>query len=94
MIKNTISCSVSGDTNLNNQSYFLSFLQVETVNQLASQLLQNEHPNAEDVVNCQDQLNQKWNKLQDVSGQKRNQLNAAHGVSTWHIECQETMVSN
>jgi spectrin beta len=64
---------------------------VDTVNQLARQLLQNEHPNADEVIKRQDQLNSKWDDLQQLQGQKRNQLNTAHGVSTWHIECQETM---
>ena len=33
---------------------------VEVVNQLSRQLLQNEHPNAEDVIAREDQLNKKW----------------------------------
>lgn len=71
----------------------LFVFQVDTVNQLARQLLQNEHPNADQVIGRQDQLTQKWEQLQNLQGEKRNQLNTAHGVSTWHIECQETMVS-
>ena len=33
---------------------------VEVVNQLSRQLLQNEHPNAEDVIVKEDKLNKRW----------------------------------
>jgi spectrin beta len=33
---------------------------VEVVNQLSRQLLQSDHPNAEDVVTREDSLNKKW----------------------------------
>jgi len=33
---------------------------VEVVNQLSSQLLKNEHPNAEEVMSREDHLNKKW----------------------------------
>ena len=33
---------------------------VDVVNQLSRQLLQNEHPNAEEVIQREDQLNKKW----------------------------------
>ena len=33
---------------------------VDVVNQLSRQLLQNEHPNAEEVIAREDHLNKKW----------------------------------
>lgn len=64
---------------------------VTTVNTLARQLLHNEHPNSDEVIARQNQLNQRWNDLEDLAKNKRGALTMAHDVNTWHIECQETM---
>lgn len=69
-----------------------SSVKMETVNQLASQLLQNEHPNAEDVTTREREVTKRWAELRKVADDKRDALSVAHGVNTWHIECQETMV--
>ena len=70
-----------------------SSAKMETVNQLAGQLLQNEHPNADDVTKREKEVSERWTELREVADKKRDALQLAHGVNTWHIECQETMVS-
>lgn len=37
------------------------------------------------------QLNHEWADLRDKAESKRDQLNSAHGVQTFHIECRETI---
>jgi len=64
---------------------------VAVVNQLARQLLHVDHPGSEDIVARQNQLNSKWSSLREKSELKREELNSAHGVQTFHIECRETV---
>ncbi|XP_064621468.1 spectrin beta chain-like isoform X3 [Lineus longissimus] len=64
---------------------------VNTVNQLARQLLQVEHPNSDQVVERQNQLNEKWLELQKIIELKRKNLGTAYGIKTFHIEVTETM---
>ncbi|XP_032787787.2 spectrin beta chain isoform X4 [Daphnia magna] len=65
---------------------------VAVVNQLARQLLHVEHPNSEDIVARQNQLNARWAELRDRAEAKRDELQSAHGVQTFHIECRETIL--
>jgi len=64
---------------------------VAVVNQLARQLLHVEHPNSEDIIACQNKLNQRWSELRERAEIKREELSSAHGVQTFHIECRETV---
>jgi len=64
---------------------------VAVVNQLARQLLHVEHPNSEEIVGRQNMLNTKWSELREKAESKRDELNSAHGVQTFHIECRETI---
>merc|ERR1719288_679659 len=64
---------------------------VAVVNQLARQLLHVDHPNSDDIVARQNQLNQRWGELREKSEKKREELQSAHGVQTFHIECRETV---
>lgn len=64
---------------------------VAVVNQLARQLLHVEHPNSEQIVQRQNQLNQKWSELREKAESKRDELHSAHGVQSFHIECRETV---
>ena len=66
---------------------------VATVNQLARGLLHNEHPNSDEVIQRQNQLNQRYSDLQSMADGKKSKLSTAHDVNTWHIECEETMVA-
>ncbi|UYV71261.1 SPTBN1 [Cordylochernes scorpioides] len=64
---------------------------VAVVNQLARQLLHVEHPNSQEILNRQNELNQKWAKLRDQAEKKKEEINSSHGVQTFHIECKETI---
>merc|ERR1719461_2071947 len=64
---------------------------VAVVNQLARQLLHVDHPGSEEIIARQNQLNTKWSSLREKSEMKREELNTAHGVQTFHIECRETV---
>ena len=64
---------------------------VAVVNQLARQLLHVDHPGSEEIIERQNQLNTKWSSLREKSEMKREELNSAHGVQTFHIECRETV---
>ncbi|XP_023337071.1 spectrin beta chain isoform X7 [Eurytemora carolleeae] len=64
---------------------------VAVVNQLARQLLHVDHPNSEEIVSRQNQLNSKWSSLRERSEMKREELISAHGVQIFHIECRETV---
>ncbi|XP_076171630.1 spectrin beta chain isoform X4 [Ptiloglossa arizonensis] len=70
---------------------FANASRVAVVNQLARQLLHVEHPNSEQIVARQNELNQKWAELREKAENKRDELNSAHGVQTFHIECRETV---
>ncbi|XP_070506050.1 spectrin beta chain isoform X5 [Chironomus tepperi] len=64
---------------------------VAVVNQLARQLLHVEHPDSEQIIARQNHLNQEWSRLRDKADAKRDELNSAHGVQTFYIECRETI---
>jgi len=64
---------------------------VAVVNQLARQLLHVEHPNSQEIVSRQNELNSKWSELRDKAEGKRDELNSAHGLQNFHIECRETV---
>ncbi|XP_070577536.1 spectrin beta chain, non-erythrocytic 1-like isoform X2 [Ptychodera flava] len=64
---------------------------VSVVNQLARQLLNIEHPNSAEIMAKQNNLNQRWNALQALVNQKRDALQGALGIQTFHIECSETV---
>lgn len=64
---------------------------VGLVNQLSSQLMDNEHPNSVEVATKEKMLNEKWQALKKVADQKKETLQLAHNVNTFHIEAAETM---
>lgn len=64
---------------------------VAVVNQLARQLLNVEHPNSDEIVARQEQLNARWNNLREKAEVKREELNANHWMQTYHIECRESL---
>lgn len=66
-------------------------LRVEVVNQLSSQLLQVEHPNSEDIINRQQNINERWERLRDQAEQKRSALQSVHSLQTFYIECHEAV---
>lgn len=64
---------------------------VAVVNQLARQLLHVEHPDSEQIIARQNHLNEEWSRLHEKAEAKRDELNSAHGVQTFYIECRETI---
>ena len=64
---------------------------VAVVNQLARQLLHVEHPNSEEIIARQEQLNKRWGDLRDQSEAKREELQATHDLVTFMIEITETI---
>ncbi|CAH1792317.1 unnamed protein product [Owenia fusiformis] len=63
---------------------------VDTVNQLARQLIQVEHPNSDQVLDRQNGLNERWKALQEKIKQKRDELDIAYRNQMFIIECEET----
>lgn len=73
------------DTEMNNNAS-----RVAIVNQLARRL-HVDHPNSEEIQQRQNELNQRWATLREQAETKREELNSAHGVQTFHIEVRETV---
>lgn len=93
MIQGTVQVSENWKYKIWFETVWIFTNQVVTVNTLARQLLHNEHPNSDDVIARQNQLNNRYQDLQNLADNKKGNLSMAHDVNTWHIECQETMVS-
>lgn len=64
---------------------------VAVVNELAQKLVNSDHPNSRDIQSRQDQLNDRWNRLQNAADKKRDDIDSAHGVQQYHIEMRETV---
>uniref|UniRef100_A0AC35TJQ1 Spectrin beta chain n=1 Tax=Rhabditophanes sp. KR3021 TaxID=114890 RepID=A0AC35TJQ1_9BILA len=62
-----------------------------TVNELARQLLHVDHPNSDEILERQNRLNARWAQLKDMVDQKRSELERAHRLGTFRIDCQETV---
>lgn len=71
---------------LNNQA-----AKVSTINDLARQMLLVEHPNSSEILQRQNTLNARWAQLRDMIDQKRAELDRAHRLETFRIDCQETV---
>ncbi|KAM3717265.1 Spectrin beta chain [Dirofilaria immitis] len=71
---------------MNNQA-----TKVATVNELARQLLHVDHPNSDEILQRQNKLNARWAQLRDMVDQKRTELDQAHRLETFRIDCQETV---
>ncbi|KFD65474.1 hypothetical protein M514_22400 [Trichuris suis] len=64
---------------------------VNTINKLSHQLLHVEHPNSDEILQRQNRLNARWAQLQDMVRRKRIELDRAHRMQTFRIDCQETV---
>lgn len=64
---------------------------VTTVGQLSRQLLNNDHPDSDKVIERQKELKEKWAQLEGVADDKRTTLMLAHDLNQWQTDCQETM---
>lgn len=74
------------ENDMNNQQKKL-----DTVNELARKLLHVDHPNADEILQRQNTLNARWAQLRDMVDQKRAELDRAHRLETFRIDCQETI---
>lgn len=63
---------------------------VEIVNQLASNLLQVDHPNSGEITDKQNHLNERWAELVKLLKEKRDAVLSVREVQTYHFECTET----
>ena len=54
---------------------------VSTVNNLCSQLVNNEHPNSEEALAREQEVNRRWDELRQLADEKRNALSLHHEVS-------------
>ncbi|KAI6219065.1 Spectrin beta chain [Aphelenchoides besseyi] len=74
------------ENDLQNQEHKLN-----TVNGLGRRLLTVDHPNADEILQRQNTLNARWAQLRDMVDQKRAELDRAHRLETFRIDCQETV---
>lgn len=51
-------------------------------------MLQGEHPNSDEILHRQNALNARWAQLRDMVDQKRDELERAHRLETFRIDCQ------
>ncbi|CAD5231758.1 unnamed protein product [Bursaphelenchus xylophilus] len=64
---------------------------LNTVNKLAREMVQVDHPNVDEILQRQNKLNARWAQLKDMVDQKRSELDRAHRLETFRIDCQETV---
>ncbi|TKR87947.1 hypothetical protein L596_012272 [Steinernema carpocapsae] len=74
------------ETDMKNQE-----AKVAQVNDLSRQLLAVDHPNSDEILRRQNTLNARWAQLRDMVDQKRDELERAHRLETFRIDCQETV---
>ncbi|XP_071833448.1 spectrin beta chain, non-erythrocytic 1-like isoform X4 [Apostichopus japonicus] len=63
---------------------------VAVVNQLASNLLQVDHPNSGEITDKQNHLNERWAELSKLLKERRDAVLSVREVQTYHFECIET----
>lgn len=64
---------------------------VEYVNNLARNLVEGGHPDSKAIMKRIEQLEKQWNDLKKDTGKKRADIDAAHGVQTFYLDCSETV---
>ncbi|KAI0979227.1 hypothetical protein GJ496_005586 [Pomphorhynchus laevis] len=70
---------------------YASASKVAVVNNLARQLVSDDHPGSQHILDRLNNLNQKWADLRKLVDSKRDELQSTFGVQTFHIECDETI---
>uniref|UniRef100_A0A4W3GTW8 Spectrin beta chain n=1 Tax=Callorhinchus milii TaxID=7868 RepID=A0A4W3GTW8_CALMI len=73
------------DPEMNNQAS-----RTAVVNQIARQLIHNEHPSEKQIKAQQDKLNTRWSQFRQLVDQKKDALNSALSIQNYHLECNET----
>lgn len=61
------------------------------INETSNKLINDQHSNSPQIRNRQIDLNNKWEHLKDKANNKENEMESAHGVQSFHIECCETV---
>lgn len=64
---------------------------LDFVNNLAKNLVESNHPDSKAIIQRQEYLNNLWNSLKMGAVEKRNDIDAAHGVQTFYLDCSETV---
>lgn len=64
---------------------------IEYVDNLARNLVEGGHPDSQAIIDRQRKLEAKWNELKKNSDKKRADIDAAHGVQTFYLDCSETI---
>lgn len=64
---------------------------IDLVNNLANNLVEGGHPDAKAIVDRQRHLNALWDGLKRNKEGKRADIDAAHGVQTFYLDCSETV---
>jgi len=61
------------------------------INETSNKLINENHTNSPQIRARQNDLNDKWEHLKTKSSDKQNEIESAHEVQTFHIECKETV---
>ncbi|XP_078515642.1 spectrin beta chain, erythrocytic [Lissotriton helveticus] len=63
---------------------------IDGVNQASQHLIETGHPGSLEVKQCQDHLNNRWARFQDMVAQRRKAVDSALGLHNYFIDCDET----
>ncbi|NXV23649.1 SPTB1 protein, partial [Cepphus grylle] len=64
--------------------------QIAAVNQAADGLLASGHPRSPQVRQCQEQLNERWDRFRELVAQRGRAVGSALRLLNYRLECQET----
>ncbi|XP_062479297.1 spectrin beta chain, erythrocytic-like isoform X1 [Pezoporus occidentalis] len=64
--------------------------QIAAVNQAADGLLASGHPRSPQVRQCQEQLNERWDRFRALVSERRRAVGSALRILNYRLECQET----
>lgn len=64
---------------------------IDSFNDLAEELVRGNHPDSNAIRKRQEYLNHLWNELLKKREFKRKDIDAAHGVQTFYLDCSETV---
>lgn len=64
---------------------------IDSFNELANQLVGGGHPDSKTIVKRQEYLNALWDDLLKKRDFKKADIDAAHGVQTFYLDCSETV---
>ncbi|XP_059681849.1 spectrin beta chain, erythrocytic [Gavia stellata] len=64
--------------------------QIAAVNQAADSLLASGHPRSPQVRQCQEQLNERWDRFRELVSERRRAVGSALRLLNYRLECEET----